>query len=200
MSSFRIIPVLLSGVVACMAPPSAKGDEIVRPSPASIYQLESTWRDKTGHKRKLADLAGQVRVLAMGFTSCQYACPRILADMRAIERALSKDAAAKVGFTFVSFDPATDTPARLKEFQSKNKHESWLFLTGDEDGALELGVALGIKIQKVPEVGFAHSNVIFVLAPDGAILHRQESLGADPAGSVSAVKKALASAPESKPR
>lgn len=157
----------------------------------SVYQLESTWHDKDGKEVKLSSLPGKIRVLAMGYTSCQYACPRILADMRAIQRALPKKDLARVEFTFISFDPDRDTPKHLREFQSKNDFNSWLFLTGNSDGVLELSVALGIKFQKVGKTDFAHSNTIFVLSPDGKILHRQDDLGAAPDGAVKSIVKQL---------
>jgi len=162
-----------------------------QPLGGSIYQLDSIWRDKNDQPVKLSDLAGKVRVLAMGYTSCQYACPRIMADMRAIQRALPKEKLGSVEFTFISFDPKRDTPKHLREFQSKNDLNAWTFLTGDDDGVLELAVALGIKFQKISDTDFAHSNVIVVLGADGKILHRQVNLGEAPDTTVKTVIKAL---------
>jgi cytochrome oxidase Cu insertion factor (SCO1/SenC/PrrC family) len=99
--------------------------------------------------------------------------------------------AQQVEFTFVSFDSEQDTPAHLREFQAKNDFNSWIFLTGDNDAVLELSVALGVKIQKVGPSAFAHSNAIFVLAPDGRILHRQEDLDAKPDAAVKSILKEL---------
>jgi protein SCO1/2 len=157
----------------------------------SVYALDSTWQDGRSQEFKFASLQGKVRVLAMGYTSCQYACPRILADMRAIERGLGT-AAEQVAFTFVSFDSKNDTPAHLKTFQAKQHLPRWTFLTGDEDSVLELSVLLGVKFQKLPDGNFAHSNTIFVISADGRILHRQEALGAKPDASMAAIRKALA--------
>jgi protein SCO1/2 len=162
----------------------------IGPGRGSVYQLESIWHDQNGREVKLADLAGKIRILAMGYTSCQYACPRIMADMRAIQRALPKDERRSVAFTFVSFDPRRDTPDHLREFQSKNDLGAWTFLTGSEDAVLELSVALRVKFQKISDADFAHSNAIFVLAADGAILHRQDTLGEAPDEAVRAVLKA----------
>ncbi len=162
-----------------------------RIAPDSVYALDSAWQDGQGQQRKFSALEGRVRVLAMGYTSCQYACPRILADMRAIERGLGS-AAEQVAFTFVSFDSLKDTPAHLKTFQAKQRLPHWTFLTSDEDSVLELSVLLGVKFQKLPDGNFAHSNTIFVIGADGRILHRQESLGAKPDDSIAAIRKVLA--------
>ena len=40
-------------------------------SGSSLYNLESSWRDQQGRERSLADIRGQVRVLAMLFTHCE---------------------------------------------------------------------------------------------------------------------------------
>jgi len=51
----------------------------------SIYDLESVWQDQQALTLTLGDLAGRPRVVAMVYTSCAYACPRILKDMKRIE-------------------------------------------------------------------------------------------------------------------
>lgn len=166
-------------------PSAGSGDDL------SIYALESVWRDGEGARRPFSALAGHVRVLAMGYTSCAYACPRILADMRAIERGIGPEPAGRVSFTFVSFDSARDTPAVLRRYQRQNDLRHWTFLTGDADGALELSVVLGVKFQQIGSNDFAHSNTIFVIDQAGRILHRQEDLGAKPDGSIAAIRRAL---------
>jgi protein SCO1/2 len=160
-------------------------------SGGSVCDLDSTWHDKDGHSIRLSSFAGRPHVLAMGYTSCQYACPRIIADMRAIERALPAELRSQVTFTFVSFDPVHDTPAHLRAFQARNDLDHWLFLTGDEDGVLDLSVALGIQFKKTPGMGFAHSNAVFVLSREGRIVHRQEALGESPEAAVKALLQAL---------
>lgn len=179
---------LLIGALLTLIPPTAMGAE---PSAPSIYDLDSVWRDGSNQPHRFSSLAGKVRVLAMGFTSCQFACPRIVADMRAIELGLGPEAAKKVGFTFISFDPARDTPSVLARYQKQNALDHWLLLTADTDAALELSVALGIKYQPTPTGDIAHSNAILVISPTGQILHRQDSLGAKPDNAIKAIQKAL---------
>ncbi len=179
--------------VVCLSAGCLSAAEPERALPTdSIYALDSSWQNGTGTRLPFSALAGKVRVLSMGYTSCQYACPRILADMRAIERGVGKSAAKDTAFTFISFDPQKDTPARLKAFQAQQHLQSWSFLTSDADSVLELSVLLGVKYQQTPDGNFAHSNTIFVIGTDGRILHRQESLGARPDESISAIKQALA--------
>lgn len=157
----------------------------------SIYQLNSQWKNSAGKLVSFANLSGTLRVLAMGYTSCPYACPRMIADMRTIEKRLPKEAAGKVNFTFVSFDSEKDTPEHLRDFQRKNGLHGWTLLTGDEESAQELSVALGIQLQKTNDGGFAHSTSLFVLSPTGVVLLRQDTLGTAPDEAVNVLCKAL---------
>lgn len=166
----------------------------------SIYDLESKWRSQTGKEFTLSDLKGKVRVVAMGYTSCKYACPRIIADLKRIESELKgKDEGVdRVSISFISIDPETDTPKRLKQLEADYQMDSkrWLLLTGDEDGVLELAVALGMKYRQTTALDFAHSNIITVLAPDGRVLHQTTEIGTDLSKTLSAIRKSVASMKE----
>lgn len=166
--------------------------DAIEASADSIYQIESKWQDQHGQKRTLKSLAGRVQVVTMGYSTCKFACPRLLADMRLIESGLPKDIAAKTGFTFISIDPKTDTPTRLTEYQEENKIDParWTLLTGETPSVQELAVVLGIQYRKIDNKDFAHSNLITILNPQGEIIHRQQGLAADPAETIKAIIEA----------
>lgn len=155
------------------------------------YDLPGEWRNQDNKAATLASLRGRVRVITMGFTRCKFACPRILSDMQHIEQALGKDA-DRVGFVFLSIDPAFDTPAQMTTTiqQHRMKPVRWTFLTAPEDVVQQAAVALDFKYQLVDGF-FAHSNLIAVLDEDGKVIHREESLGADIQPVVDAVRKLL---------
>ena len=173
----------------CSEHPSPEATEA---SNDSIYQIDSIWRDQANHERNLKSLAGRVQVVTMGYSTCQFACPRLLADMRLIESGLPKDIAAKTGFTFISIDPETDTPSRLAEYQKDNHIDPtrWTLLTGESSSVQELAVVLGIQYRKIDAKDFAHSNLITVLNAKGEIIHRQEGLAADPEATIKAITDA----------
>jgi formylglycine-generating enzyme required for sulfatase activity len=156
------------------------------------YASKSKWVAQDGREVALESLAGKVRVVTMGFTSCAYACPRIVGDMQRIEAALGADA-DRAGFVFVSIDGVRDTPAHLADFAKKRKLDPvrWILLNGDTDTVRDLAVALDFKYQQV-EKDFAHSNLIAVLDASGKPVHRLESLDGDIAPAVAAVRKLLA--------
>jgi len=55
------------------------------PTEMSLYHLTSHWITQEGETITLQDLKGKVQVLAMVYTTCQYACPRIVADLKEIQ-------------------------------------------------------------------------------------------------------------------
>ncbi|HSJ32180.1 MAG TPA: SCO family protein [Longimicrobiales bacterium] len=164
------------------------------PAPAeasefSIYDLESAWQDQQGATLALRDLQSRPRVIAMVYTSCAYACPRILKDMKRIEGELRAEG-IDAGYVMVSLDPERDTPARLAEYAASTllDPQDWTLLTGTQDGILELATLLGVRYRRVSETDFEHSNVITLLDGDGRIVHRQVGLNAEPAALIQAAR------------
>ncbi len=134
----------------------------------SIYQLDSKWRDESGKTISLADLKGKKQIMAMIFTSCTYACPLILNDMKKIEsQTKSKD----VNYLLVSIDPTRDTPEVLKSFAERNNLDlnKWRLITGSQNGISELAAVLGFRYKKEKDGSFSHSNIISVLNENGEI-------------------------------
>ncbi|MBR9988325.1 MAG: SCO family protein [Gemmatimonadetes bacterium] len=147
----------------------------------SVYDLEARWHDQGGHPLILRDLAGRPRVIAMVYTSCAYACPRILKDMKRIEGEL-RTAGIDAGYVMVSIDPERDTPARLSEYARSVMLDpaDWTLLAGTDDSVLELAALLGVRYRRVGEADFEHSNIITLLDGSGRIVHRQIGLNAEP--------------------
>ena len=174
---------------ACCA--ATTGDTGENITPESLYNLTSEWKDQSNTTRTLSSLKGRIQVLTMGYTTCQYACPRLFADMLTIERELDPETRDRVGFVFVSIDPERDTPERLAEYTIENNIEekNWTILTGDEGSTQELAVLLGIQYRKVNETDFAHSNLITVLNQEGEIIHRQSGLSVDPTATILSINQ-----------
>src|SRR5690606_30922493 len=93
-------------------------------SDMSIYNLPSHWTTQNGEEIELKNLQGNVLVMVMIYTSCQAACPRLVADMRNIEMQIPENKKENVQYVFVSIDPKTDTPERLKAFAKANKMDA----------------------------------------------------------------------------
>ena len=80
----------------------------------SLYQLDSTWTTDLNQQIKLSALTGRVQIVALIFTSCQFACPLIVHDLQRIDDALPANARSRTDFTLVTIDVERDTPGVLR--------------------------------------------------------------------------------------
>jgi protein SCO1/2 len=167
-------------------------DEI---SETSIFNLTSTWTTQNGEDLQLEELKGDVLVMVMIYTSCKAACPRLVADMRNIEEQLPKDGKDHLKMVFVSIDPKTDSPERLKAFAEENVMDTapWLFLRSSEDNTREFAAVMAVNYKKISPLDFSHSNIISVFNQDGEMVFQQEGLGVNSDATVEHIKKAIAS-------
>lgn len=157
----------------------------------SLFELDFAMRDGAGHERRLAEFAGQPLVLSMIYTSCKSVCPRTTADLRQLDRALPRELRARTRFVLFSLDPGRDTPARLAAFARENRLDArWTLLVASEDDMRTLAAVLGVRFRPEADGEIAHTATIVVADPDGAVRHRQQGLGADPAPLVHALRAA----------
>lgn len=157
----------------------------------SVYHLPATWTTQDGEDIGLEDLRGNVLVMVMIYTSCKAACPRLVADMRGIEKQVAEKDLEKVKFIMVSIDPETDTPQRLKEFSKENLMEDdhWMFLRGTPEATREFAAVLAVSYKKISPIDFSHSNIISVFDEEGVLVHQQEGLGVNNKATVAAIHK-----------
>lgn len=155
----------------------------------SVYDLGHTWTNQDGRAVNMAELKGRPRVVVMFFSTCTYACPRITADLKAIERKLTPAQRKAIGFTMFSFDATGDQPAALKKFAQRMELDEarWTLLHAPENRVRELAAVLGINYRREADGSFSHGNAITVLDRDGGIVFQQVGLGADPAGTLDAI-------------
>lgn len=167
--------------------------ETGEPTGESIYNVSSRWQNRHNDSIKLDSLRGKVQVLAMVYTSCEYACPRILADMKRIRDGLSKTAKKNTNFTIVSIDPERDTPDKLNQFAKENdlNDNQWTLLHGNDGDILELAALLGFKYKRISETDFTHSNLITVLNKEGEIIYQRKKLADKPTEAVKKIEGLL---------
>ncbi len=155
----------------------------------SIYQLPSRWTTQAGNEIELKDLEGDVLVVVMIYTSCQSACPRLVADMKAIESKVSARTHGGVRYVLISIDPANDTPERLREFSIEKEmtDPKWLFLRGTEESVREFANIVAVRYKQISPIEFSHSNIISVFDRQGVMQHQQEGLAVDYDDTVNAI-------------
>jgi len=145
-------------------------------SEESIFNLQSEWKTQDNETIHLTDLRGKVLVVVMIYTSCEAACPRLVADMRNIYSKVDDPA---VDYVLVSIDPEKDTPEKLKAYAKEERLEGdqWILLQGKLDDVREFSNVLSMKYKKISPIDFSHTNIISVFDKNGVLQHQQEGLG-----------------------
>lgn len=163
-------------------------------SDLSIYNLPEKWTTQNGNEIELKELRGKVLVMVMIYTSCKAACPRLVADMRNIEKKIPKELSDKVQYIMVSIDPEVDTPERLKAFAKENQmdNEKWLFLRSNDEQTREFSAVLAVNYKRISPMDFSHSNIISVFNAEGELAFQQEGLEVNNENTVSKIKEEAA--------
>jgi protein SCO1 len=173
--------------------PPGEALAMAEPSDLSLFNVSSQWNTHLGKRIKLGYMRGKIQLVAMVYTSCEYTCPRIVADMIRLEKAVSAQFGDQVGLVLVTIDPERDTPDKLRAFAEKSNldPDKWLLLQGQDQDILELAALLGVQFKKTSNTDFSHSNLITVLNKEGEIIHRQEGLGVNPDECLEAIQRAV---------
>ncbi|MGX1640683.1 SCO family protein [Sphingobacterium sp. NPDC055431] len=182
---------------ACQNPETSTQVELKQPtltdslSDLSVYNLPSHWTNQNGEEMELKDLKGNVVVAVMIYTSCKAACPRLVADMRHIEKTVKSKNKDKIKFLLVSIDPKVDTPERLKQFAIENEMdgEQWIFLRSNEEDTREFAATLAVNYKQISPIDFSHSNIISLFNAQGELVYQQEGLGVDYGPTIDAIEK-----------
>lgn len=158
-------------------------------SDESIFNLSSKWVNQNNEELILEDLKGKVLVMAMIYTSCKAACPRLVADMRNTQEAVGTN--PEVQYVFISIDPETDTPAKLKTYAIQNNMDSpqWIFLNGSLEDVREFANVLSVKYASISPVDFSHSNIISIFDQGGVLKYQEEGLGVENTGIVETINQ-----------
>ena len=145
----------------------------------SLYQVSSTWTTQDSLVIPFGDLRGRIVVMAMTYTSCEFSCPLIVADMKKIINQVPAGERQRVRLVLLSIDPARDTPAVMKAFAAKTKlpTDQWTLLRGDAGDVMEMAALLGVRYKEMPDGEFSHSNIITLLNTEGEVVHQQNGLG-----------------------
>ena len=106
------------------------------PTVAAKYFSDVELLDQDGKKvRFYTDvLKGKTVVVNAFFTTCTSVCPPMNRSMEKIQEAFGDRVGKDVFLVSLTVDPATDTPARLKEYAAKfHARPGWMFLTGKKE-------------------------------------------------------------------
>ncbi len=150
----------------------------------SIYQLDSSWDDTRGGVFQLSSLSGHPVLVMLFYGTCEYVCPTLIRNLKDIEAGLDPTARKDMRYLLVSFDPAVDTPERLRGYAIKNELDAsrWFLPHGEPEQIRELAVVLGVRYRPTAGGHFSHSSRITLLDREGVIVEHIDGLSdsADP--------------------
>ena len=152
-----------------------------KPEPLPKYWTIPAFQltERSGQPFDSASLKGQVWVADFFFASCPGICPMLTARMAEVHRQF----AGKDGVRFVSIttDPATDTPAALREYAERFKADArWVFLTGEKASIWNLcqtGFKLAVADSPKSPEPITHSSRLVLVDQTGTVRGTYEGVG-----------------------
>lgn len=107
-------------------------------------------------------------------------CPVLFETIAASLKALPPVTRDHVRVVMVSFDPARDTVAVLRETADKHSCDThWSLVRGANADVRQIAAALGVQYRQLASGEFNHSTcALLLLDGDGRIVKRSGSLGA----------------------
>ncbi len=136
------------------------------PKPLSGLALVDEWNSQMSLPRLVGE-GGKVWLVDFVYTSCTTLCLSLGTSFQQLQRAIvERGLEARVGLLSVSFDPARDTPAALRDYARRMHADSriWRFATlADGRDARRLLDEFGIVVIRAPAGEFDHNAAIHVV-------------------------------------
>jgi Uncharacterized protein SCO1/SenC/PrrC, involved in biogenesis of respiratory and photosynthetic systems len=167
------------------------------PSPVvadSVYAIPTlTLRDQQGQLFDFASLRGQPRLVGMFYGSCQMACPLEIEYLKHLQHAVAASSGKSIPVLLVSFDPARDDLAMLRNVADEHHVQPPAFRLARAERGDEgmLAGVLGIAYRQLPGGGFSHNVKVSLLDSQGRIVAATDASGMPDPAFVQAVDKAL---------
>ncbi len=147
------------------------------PDVESLYDLPLHLRDANDRAIGLDVGRGHTTLVSMFYGSCPTACPALIDNLT---RVIGDTPDVRV--VLVSFDPARDTPARLRELVRDHHLDGrWTLASASEPEARELAALLGYKYRDLGNGSFFHNIAVVAVDGEGRPVARMTWLGEDEA-------------------
>lgn len=103
--------------------------------------------------------------------------PKDSSQYQKIQNALSAKEKAQIRFLLISMDSERDTPEVFREFYKEYRlNENWTLISSNSDATIEMANVLGVKVKKLSNGGFDHSNIIHIINKKGVVAYEQNGL------------------------
>lgn len=154
----------------------------------SLYDLSLPLTSASGDRIAFDVDRGHPTLVSMFYGSCPAACPLLIEAIGRTLDQLPPAARDDVRVVLVSFDPARDTPDRLRALARTHRLDGrWTLAAASDADARTLAAVLGIRYRAVAGGQFVHTTAIVALDRDGRAMARLDGLG-----DTSALAEALA--------
>jgi protein SCO1 len=199
--SFTAIALTTAAYAGCCCKEDAAPVAFANEVPGeSLFQAKQSWTDDSGKTFSFQQSQGRLQLVAMFYTYCPTACPRLVHKLQELEKALPADVRERTDVVLVSLDPAHDKPEVLRAYRQDRglTDKRWKLLTGSAENVRELAALLEVRFKPEVPGTIAHSNLVTVLDPAGVIAVQETGLepsSADFIAKISALGRIPASAP-----
>ena len=152
-----------------------------KPEPLPKYWTipEFKLTERSGQPFDSDALKGKVWVADFFFASCPGICPMLTARMAAVHQQFAREDGVR--FVSITTDPATDTPAALREYAARFKADTrWSFLTGEKASIWKLcqtGFKLAVAESPNGPEPITHSSRLVLVDKAGTVRGTYESIG-----------------------
>jgi len=119
---------------------------------------EFTAVDSNGYTIEFNSYAGNVVVLAFGYTSCADICPFTLGYLKQLYNKLSSEEQQKVRMLFVTVDPEYDTPEHLKAFLA-HFNEDFIGISGSKEQTDYIVSLYQAEYNQLSAIGIPTQNI-----------------------------------------
>jgi len=119
---------------------------------------EFTAVDSNGNTIEFNSYAGNVVVLAFGYTSCADICPFTLGYLKQLYNKLSSEEQQKVRMLFVTVDPEYDTPEHLKAFLA-HFNEDFIGISGSKEQTDYIVSLYQAEYNQLSAIGIPTQNI-----------------------------------------
>jgi protein SCO1/2 len=176
-------PYVWAAAVAVVALPAMRPFLRHVPAPPSRESTLPSFKLLTQDGRPFENrhLKGHVFVVSLLATRCHAPCPDVTRAMRALQDRLDRHG-APVKLLSITFDPADDTPARLRAYASGHGADPgrWTFLTGEPAAVRRLLLegfgadppGRGGDGAKSGVIDISHAGILFIVDGGGGIRGR----------------------------
>lgn len=145
----------------------------------SVYQLPVLLQDQDGQSQALGARRGRPQLVTMFYTSCQMICPMIIDTLKMTRAAVAEPARDGFDILAVSFDPARDDVATLRNYVGLRKLDlrHWTLAHTTPASTRPLAALLGVQYRQLPDGEFNHTSELILLDAEGRIVARTDVIG-----------------------